>query len=365
MKTYNIKKKVDIKALLNADVFIDSRAKYTISVVIIAFVHGILLLSFINIGADIMAVYNCFSVLSYIICALFTYFKGKYIEAFLFSYAEIIFHSLLASILLGWDFGFPLYLIGLIPIGFDMAFMMRKTVDGTAVSFISGFSATAVFFLCRYISLNYEPLYMGYPQDVVTGFYMFNVLCIVVFLFSYSYVFYAENKAAQADLEDKNKRLEYLAGHDMLTQLCNRRMMHSMLDDYDENGRSFCVMMFDIDFFKKINDTYGHDCGDEVLRLFSGVLTDTFTGDGQVCRWGGEEFMIVSECSMDEAYRTAEEIRKNTERISVDYKGTEVKFTVSCGISERTDNMRSQDAVVAADKNLYIGKKCGRNCVIR
>ena len=135
----------------------------------------------------------------------------------------------------------------------------------------------------------------------------------------------------QKRLEQENLELEELARFDPLTHLFNRRSMHEVLhramNEVVGSGETFCLIMADIDDFKKINDTYGHDCGDEVLIAISGIISSNVRENDFVCRWGGEEILILLRAELDTAKRVAERVREEIANRKMWYKEKDRKST--------------------------------------
>ncbi len=158
---------------------------------------------------------------------------------------------------------------------------------------------------------------------------------------------------------------------DELTGVPARR---ALKEDLMKLRGEYAIAMVDIDFFKKFNDTYGHDVGDDVLRLVASVLQKV-TGGGKAFRYGGEEFTIVfPHSSIEEAMPHLEKIRELVEKTPYAYFGKKDKakrksakklfVTISIGVAERSEKHSQPEAVVkAADTALYRAKKKGRNCV--
>ena len=166
-------------------------------------------------------------------------------------------------------------------------------------------------------------------------------------------------------LEDISK-LEQSAHTDFLTGLHNRKKMDALLMDLRHNfiryNRSFSVIMLDIDYFKVVNDTYGHDVGDYVLQEIAKILKLHTREIDFVGRWGGEEFLIVCpETSMDGAYQLAENIRVAIENHN--FNNIE-KMTASFGVDSFRVNMNIEDVIKGADEALYKAKNSGRNRVV-
>ncbi len=158
--------------------------------------------------------------------------------------------------------------------------------------------------------------------------------------------------------------LKKLIERDSLTGLYNRRSGQQKIAGVVDNSKVFAVAMGDIDFFKKVNDTYGHDAGDEVLRVVARTLSDAMIGKGFVARWGGEEFLIVFEKSCEaEAAAALEAVLGQIRDTTVVCGEYEIKVTMSYGVvaGNMMDPIEAQ--IKAADNCLYYSKTHGRNQV--
>ena len=164
--------------------------------------------------------------------------------------------------------------------------------------------------------------------------------------------------------------LKELAQTDPLTKLYNRRVMMAELDKarsvFKRYSTPTAVMMLDIDFFKKINDTYGHDVGDLVLVEFSSFLQREFRDLDIIGRVGGEEFLIITPASSAVQVKpAAERLLERVRAIKVKAGDVVVSFTVSGGLSEIEVHDSAIDAVLKrADQALYVAKKSGRDQII-
>ena len=150
---------------------------------------------------------------------------------------------------------------------------------------------------------------------------------------------------------------------DPLTNLVNRRGMESALDEWQALQQPFAVIMADIDHFKVINDSYGHDIGDEVLQFLAQQLHDLSRPDDIVCRFGGEEFVVLlPKVNTEQAYKVAERLRIYME--NTNHPRICAPITLSFGVA----SWPSADASIAqvmkqADTALYAAKAAGRNQV--
>jgi diguanylate cyclase (GGDEF)-like protein len=157
---------------------------------------------------------------------------------------------------------------------------------------------------------------------------------------------------------------------DTLTGLHNRRFLYETLPREivraKRNGTTIGVIIVDLDHFKRINDTYGHEAGDMALRWVGGVLKESVRGSDVVCRHGGEEFCVVlPEASGAGAQTKAEEIRAALEALKLDYSGQPLKITASFGVAIYPEHGMDADTLLRlADEALYNAKSAGRNRVV-
>lgn len=164
-----------------------------------------------------------------------------------------------------------------------------------------------------------------------------------------------------------NKELRQQALTDPLTTLYNRRKMEEILNNHmtaNPDG-NFCIAIGDIDFFKKINDTYGHNCGDQVLSSLAALFKEKTLGIGHVCRWGGEEFLFfIPDTNLDDANTLMNDIRISVGKCAITYKELTIHVTMTFGIEENDFHSSLTELVKHADDKLYYGKTHGRNTVI-
>ena len=171
-------------------------------------------------------------------------------------------------------------------------------------------------------------------------------------------------------MREKVQQSIELALFDPLTGLNNRRFMENHLATMIDNSRvrraPLTLMILDIDHFKQVNDTYGHDCGDEVLKGFADRLRGIIRGGDLLCRLGGEEFVIVMPgVNVQAATRIAERARLavQQEQFVIDATGRSIPVTVSIGLAERSAECDAGSLYRRADKALYRAKAEGRNRV--
>lgn len=164
------------------------------------------------------------------------------------------------------------------------------------------------------------------------------------------------------------RSLRNLIVKDSLTDLYNRRYCNQNLknisEQYIKTGEPYTLAIADIDFFKKVNDTYGHTAGDEVLVSVAQIMKKSMAGKGFAARWGGEEFLLVyTGCDMETTLTYLEMLVEAIREMRVEYDDKAIKITISIGVA--TGNGDSVDKVLCtADNRLYHAKKEGRDRVV-
>lgn len=172
-------------------------------------------------------------------------------------------------------------------------------------------------------------------------------------------------RSSRDEVERQNEKLNFLASFDPLTKCLNRRAFFSRFEkDWNDSGTGdIAVMMIDVDHFKQINDNHGHSIGDEVLKNLGELLRGIVSSYGLVCRYGGEEFVVLlTGVKFEKCMAIAERIRSEVQNSKVDG----VDFTASIGVSSRHFGaMDPQHMLDQADESLYDAKKNGRNQIVR
>lgn len=174
------------------------------------------------------------------------------------------------------------------------------------------------------------------------------------------------NQKLEFEVEKRTEELEHIAITDGLTQLYNRTKMDMELQKlegiYKRYGRVFSVIMIDIDYFKSVNDTFGHQVGDSVLKQFAKILKENIRNTDFIGRWGGEEFLIVCpETSEENATTLALNLRKQIEETLFEKVGHK---TMSVGVAQIKDEIDLDNLISNADNAMYFAKENGRNKVV-
>lgn len=182
-------------------------------------------------------------------------------------------------------------------------------------------------------------------------------------------VYEHSRQSSYTKLNELKKDFELQATQDSLTHLLNRRgMRERILYETERSKRNNSALSFiisDVDYFKEINDTYGHDTGDAILIQISQIMQSSIRKQDSLSRWGGEEFLLLlPETTSDQAWQLADKIRLKVEEFTFGHVQNEVQATVSFGVAEVADLADPRQAISLADQRLYQAKKAGRNRVI-
>lgn len=168
------------------------------------------------------------------------------------------------------------------------------------------------------------------------------------------------------EVTDLKDNLEYQATHDVLTGLFNRRMLETLSEQIfvPENTQLVGMLMLDLDRFKRVNDEFGHKKGDDVIRLLAQLMTEECRSSDVICRYGGEEFILLMPGALPgKALSKAEWLRKRYKQVAKEEFPFMGELTLSVGVSEAPANKVSfEQLYLAADKALYKAKENGRNC---
>ncbi len=340
----------------------DDRARYCFLAVFLGCVH--LLLA--GVGILLMCLPLVISNLLVACLDFLSIYKAKENSKYFLRISILYFatcaQSLYASVLLGWSYDFSVYNLVMIPVMLSMVYLVehgencsRYTIPYTLVNFIS----TMIFcgFLYRGNPLYYYPV----PTDLRVSF--FNNVMGFLLLSCFCVLFILELTANRKKLQARNRELAHLANYDELTQLRNRRSILSKWKCLERDD--YCVVMGDVDNFKKINDTYGHEQGDEVLKLIADSMSGAASAADYVSRWGGEEFLMIVFGNIAYALKVVKGIQQRLREANVWANGHKLTVTMTFGVCERSEVLDGNidEIIRRADQRLYLGKAGGKNCI--
>jgi len=305
---------------------------------------------FALLGHPRLAAFNVLSVAAWIAAALVNR-RGRSTTGMWLLTTEVVAHAVLAVWTLGWASGFQYYLLPLIPF-----VMFNDRLGSRAVIAISA-GVFATLILLRAVAPD------GGVEGAVAPVMRYGNLAIpVLALALVSYHFRRASTLAE-------RRMESMAHTDPLTGLLNRRSMEQRLREaaqgFQRTGRPFCVVMADVDHFKRINDDHGHEAGDRVLRAVAALLGADLRSHDAVARWGGEEFLLLlPDTDLGTAGDVADRLRGAAQARLRNSAGFDQDVTLTFGIAAYDRPMRVAACLKQADDAMYAGKAGGRNRVV-
>ncbi len=303
---------------------------------------------------DILAYFNFFSVLAWL-AAYFLNRQGWHVEAIILLVIEVVAHAIIATYYLGWDSGFHYYFLPMVL----FLFINHKQTLAEIMLEVSAVLVVYFWLLLKTNSSNYQQLVDPLVTD---GFQFMNIAINFIAIGLLGYGLRTSSMRAEAEMEK-------LAITDSMTGLYNRRKMFEMMQleqtRLRRSGKSFVLVITDIDLFKTINDRFGHDCGDMVLREVSVLMRETLRRQDMLARWGGEEFvLLLPETDLVGAQKVIEVLRQVIAEHQFSYLEKPFSLTMTFGMA-LFDGKQSIEAVLRqADQLLYKGKESGRNCIM-
>jgi len=219
-----------------------------------------------------------------------------------------------------------------------------------------------MFYYGTFLTINMLEI-PNYPVSLNVFIQLFTIHMVLFMIIVY---FKDEEQALTHELERVNKQLKKEATLDELTGAFNRRAFRTILDEalyeHKDNNRAYVFAILDIDYFKRVNDTYGHQVGDFVLHELGIYINEHIRATDVLIRYGGEEFVICfSDMSLVTATHTMETLRENISKLQL---LDEKPVTISAGVTAMNKGDTASSILLRADKALYEAKAAGRNQVI-
>jgi diguanylate cyclase (GGDEF)-like protein len=301
-----------------------------------------------------LAYVNIASVLSYVIVFELAR-RGEIEKSWALTVVEVLGHAILAVSVIGWDSGFHYYILLVIPVA---------VISSIRPVWLKGATVLSVMltYLLLDIALRHQGPAKALPPFVIDGLHYFNVVGVMIILiFLAGYYYFLINKAAAA--------LHEMASTDPLTQLKNRRAISDVIKR--EEGRvrrgphQLSFILCDLDHFKRINDTRGHDVGDLVLTTVSQALSGGIRDVDYIARWGGEEFLaVLPDTDEQGAMVVAERLRSKVATLQTQAGGQALPISMTLGVATKLPGETAEQTIARADAALYEGKRSGRNRVV-
>ena len=269
-------------------------------------------------------------------------------------YFWLTLYMCVTTICLGYGYGFHLYCFSMIPVIFVTEYMSFRLGRKGVSALISSIIIAALYLASTGYAAYIGPVYQR-SEKVASFFWLFNALIVFGFLIYYTSYLIRSIITSEQKLTD-------LAHSDQLTGLYNRHFMQTRLEQI-RSEQLRVIAMADIDDFKKINDTYGHNAGDEVLRTISDIMRKECAGC-DIARWGGEECLILLQNGRENAQQMLEQLRISVSRHRFDFSGKNVSVTLTIGAAAVQPDLSADEWIRIADDKLYDGKRSGKNKLV-
>ena len=263
---------------------------------------------------------------------------------------------ILFIVMFGWDCGVQHYLFAFLALNFTVSTAGERRKVLTAVG------ACALRLALYAYARNFKP-YSPLDPGISVLIQILNTIFIFAQITAVMIIFTKDAQKMEQKLVRYNTKLQKLASVDALTGLWNRRSMWEYIRaveyDYEIGNAGFVsIAIADIDFFKRINDTYGHDAGDEVLKAVAELFMDKMKTYGRVF------LFVFYGRNGDAAYDVLQEIYDEIHRLTVSYENEEIRITMTFGLEEYDKNDGMEMAIRRADEKLYQGKETGRDKIV-
>ncbi len=293
--------------------------------------------------------------IGFIVVYILTFLLLKYHKYYLFALTcgnAFLAFIIVNTIYIGFDTGFHLVIIGLAVVAFFTAYFNK--VRGVKNPLIWASLSITVYFIIYFVTKFNQPVFTipsWLEMILMTTHIIFTFLLLVGYLVVFlKYAFYLEGRIMNESRTDE------------LTQINNRYALYDYLETI--NDKTGCVLaIYDIDDFKIVNDTYGHVCGDYVLKTIAEISSETIKEDF-TCRYGGEEFIIIFRCCQENPviFKKLEQLRKNIESYNFVFENQPIKITITLGGAKYMKQYNTLNKwIEQADAKLYEGKHSGKN----
>lgn len=317
-------------------------------------VHLVNVVIFWKIGLAPLMFLNCISAILYVI--FLTVFNKRETLQISFAYFEIILFSALSELTSGGHFGYLNFVIGMVAVVFFLLPSSNK--KKYVYQFIGAVLAVCISQVSVF-NFSIHPELMDIVLDYKSSINSMNLIITLFTLFYLSNLYLIELKSTR-------EKLDYTSNHDMLTGLYNRRFFEGIMKrSKEEKERSFSVAMLDVDDFKKINDTYGHEVGDKVLSAVSKCIESCLPPNAVAVRWGGEEFVLyLPQMENEAALKILNDFRTRLQYSAVNCNGVKIAITTTIGLCTGENIADYEEYIRSADEKLYWGKKHGKNQIV-
>lgn len=318
--------------------------------------HVVYSAMFVIIQNPIPLIYNLFDILFYFLMLIIVTKFGRYALVVALIHFETIIFCVVHTVLFGWEPSFFIHMFAMASLVYFCPYRSIYT------PYLFSFLHMIMFFGLYFYSMSNGSL-ITVNNFLTQAFFVCNNLGAFIIILYVAYVSKASALAGRKELLEENKGLQQMTDYDQMTGLYSRICLRNQYEKF--KGKDSILAIGDIDDFKKINDTYGHICGDKILKDLAELMRAKLDPNIFLCRWGGEEFVFLfPKQSLAYSQRQLEEFCHSVEKYEFIYENYSIHFTMTFGICSGSDTITLDQWIEKADQLLYKGKHSGKNIVM-
>ncbi len=321
------------------------------------FCHILFTFIFASISILPLFFYNIGSCITYIAIYILSQ-QNRLRATVILIHFEVCLFVAVSCIYLGWGLGFSMYLVAMSSLVYFCPFERKY------IPYLFSITEIILFLILKIYTMYYPPA-ISFDDKLSTAFYIFNSLASFTLILYAAFVSKLSAVMTEQTLTQSNTRLQDMVDHDALTHLWSRPHLTGQFDKIIAEDLPVTIVLTDIDNFKKINDTYGHNCGDYILSELANLLKSVCPEYTGICRWGGEEFVLMFyQSNPASVVPVVDNIRKAVMEHQFKYNKRSLRITMTFGVSNSTESKELNELISLADKRMYYGKRSGKNTVI-
>lgn len=327
----------------------------TLTMIVYSLANGILFLAASHTGG---LVFSLLCMLIFVTTFILSYYRGTFVSYCILNICILLW--VIANVrMFGWGIGVQTFMFVLI------AFCFFAKYKHTAAKIIYILVLLVLRMYLYFYCQNNNPS-ISITSEMNDMFQLVNSAAIFWSLSLPAYFFSTDTQALEGKLMEYNEQLKKQASIDPLTGLNNRRSTMEYLERLLQNAEEqISICLCDIDFFKRVNDTYGHDIGDIVLQGIAETFRKELPQGSFISRWGGEEFLLIFPHSNgDEAHYALDILRNKIKSIVFDGNGETFSVSLTFGLVEYDFHSDLTTVLKEADEKLYLGKESGRDRIV-
>lgn len=331
--------------------------KVFVAIAIWRLIQGLLL---INYRLEFFSLINFISVFAFMFFVVLLKINKARICYYLV-HIEMTFYCIMSILLIGWDYNTQYFFIFLVvPLPY---FSFRKSPPFEVITVIGLILYSILYFYTRnpgFVKPEYQ------TSILINTISYINLVFIVVLTYLFTRVATHTSSKRNKALIETNENLQKMINHDSVTGLLTRppfiHKLYAAKRKLLQENKPYVLIFGDIDNFKVLNDFYGHEFGDKILKKVGEIIVGEIRESDSAARWGGEEFLIMLEnININDAILKAEKIRRKVEHSSLIHNESEIKITMTLGLAEGTTSPDIYSEINRADKLMYEGKILGKN----